>query len=72
MMIEQREYYHGVHGAAGTGTGEIAEELQPRRVHFEVLLTGDSYPLSRVVTELVESTMRKYPAGCEITITSRV
>ena len=69
-MIEHGKQHHGPGG--GSGTNDLAEEQQPRRLHFEVLLTGDSYPLSRVVTDLVESAMRIYPAGCEITVTSRV
>ncbi len=71
-MIEQREYHHEISGAVGSGKSDITEEQQPRRLHFEVLLMGDSYPLNQVVTHLVENAMRRYPAGCEIIITSRV
>ncbi|HEX3993963.1 MAG TPA: hypothetical protein VHX39_22555 [Acetobacteraceae bacterium] len=72
MMIEQGEQHRTPDGAGGSGTDHVAEGRQLHRMHFEVLLTGDSYPLSRIVTYLVESAMRMYPAGCESTITSRV
>jgi hypothetical protein len=71
-MIEQRELLNGVGGMGGSIKGELAEEQQPRRLHFEVLLKADNYPLSQIVTHLVERAMRTYPTGCEIVITSRV
>jgi hypothetical protein len=71
-MIEQRELLNGVGGTVGSVKGELTEEQQPRRLHFELLLKGDNYPMSQVVTHLVEKAMRTYPAGCEIVITSRV